>query len=99
MVISGDTLVSDCHGAIVYIEGEDEYRCMRCMQPCKSAGSLSEKHERDNAIPKEHQRLQLAVVSAAKSWLKDAPFMSDTALAEHIEALTAFEAEHGIGEK
>src|ERR1043165_1360008 len=66
MLISGDTLISNCHGAMIYMEGE-EYRCTRCMKPCKSAGTLSEKHERDNAIPKEHQRLQSAVVEAAKA--------------------------------
>jgi len=110
MVISGDTLISDCHEAIIYLEGE-EYRCMRCMQPCKSAGTLSEKHERDNAILKEHKRLQLAVVEKAKArrraekvfdsspltapGLMSAEIMEDAA----VDALIAFEVEHGIGSK
>src|SRR5689334_1297854 len=106
MLISGGTLVSDCHGAIIYLEGE-EYRCMQCMRPCKSAGTLSEKHERDNAIPKEHQRLQSAVVEAAKVETEayDAPLTPDWCMAHWrtqkavwsaVKTLVAFEAEHGI---
>jgi hypothetical protein len=76
MVISGGTLVSDCHGAIIYLEGE-EHRCMRCQQPCKSAGTLSEQYERDNAIPKEHARLKDAVVEAAKAYGRAARAVED----------------------
>jgi hypothetical protein len=109
MVISGGTLVSDCHGAIIYMEGE-EYRCMRCQQPCGSAGTLSEKYERDNAIPNEHARLKNVVVEKAKARraaekefdknpatahsLLAAEIAEDTA----VDALIALEKEHKIGE-
>jgi hypothetical protein len=109
MLISGGTLVSDCHGAIIYMEGE-KYICGHCLKPCNSAGTLSQKHERERAIREQHQRLQLAVVEAAKARRKAKladlngagdyiQLLHATMIAEHeaVDALIAFEAENQIG--
>ena len=45
----------------------------------------------------EHQRLQLAVVEAAKAWYDNGHHSLDTQLLESIEALLQFEAEQKNG--
>jgi hypothetical protein len=104
MVMSGGTLVSECHDAIIYMEGE-KYICGHCLKPCNSAGTLSEKHERDNAISAEHARLKDAVVEKAKEFTSDEEARDNwNALVAYrelcgvVDALIAFEAEHKIGE-
>ena len=47
---------------------------------------------RSEQIAAERERLRDAVIEAAKKWLMEAPFMSDTALADRIQALLDFEA-------
>jgi hypothetical protein len=59
----------------------------------------------NNRLSAEHQRLQSAVVEAAKTWKQSNPNddaqwnVNYPALCQSIDALIVFEAEYGIGEK
>src|SRR5690348_15252412 len=66
MKIPTDTLVSDCHEALVYTEGI-EYFCTRCKQRCKSTRTFGEAVGRRNAVTRERARLEHEVISAAKT--------------------------------
>jgi hypothetical protein len=91
MLISGDTLVSDCHEAMIYMEGT-EYRCIRCMKHCQSAGTLSEVTERRNAISNERARLEREVIEAAKAYGRAARAVED-----HMKKATEDDGDSAAG--
>lgn len=90
MLISSGTLVSDCHKAIIYMQG-DEYHCTQCVKPCKSAGTLADLH----APQVERARLEQEVVKHAKGW-RQAILNSSRDLIKAVDALEDFESQQGI---